>query len=86
MIDPDAVRIIERLKSAGHQGYIVGGAVRDLLQGDTPKDFDLVTDAVPTKIKKLFRNARIIGKRFRLVHIMKPRACGSSERRKQCLQ
>lgn len=70
MIDPDAVRIIERLKSAGHQAYIVGGAVRDLLQGDTPKDFDLVTDALPTKIKKLFRNARIIGKRFRLVHIM----------------
>jgi len=70
MIEPDAVRIIERLKNAGHQAFIVGGAVRDLLQGATPKDFDLVTDAVPTKIKKLFRNARIIGKRFRLVHIM----------------
>ena len=70
MIDLDAVRIIERLKSAGHQAYIVGGAVRDLVQGNKPKDFDLVTDAVPAKIKKLFRNARIIGKRFRLVHIV----------------
>ena len=70
MIDPDAIRIIERLKSSGHQAYIVGGAVRDLLQDRKPKDFDLATDALPTKIKKLFRNARIIGKRFRLVHIM----------------
>ena len=70
MIDPEAARIIERLKGAGHQAYIVGGAVRDLLQDKKPKDFDLVTDALPTKIKKLFRNARIIGKRFRLVHIM----------------
>ena len=70
MIDPDAIRIIERLKNAGHQGYIVGGAVRDLLLDRTPKDFDLVTDALPTKIKKIFRNARIIGKRFRLVHIL----------------
>ncbi|HWR11468.1 MAG TPA: polynucleotide adenylyltransferase PcnB [Rectinemataceae bacterium] len=70
MIDADAIRIIERLKSAGHQAYIVGGAVRDLLQDRKPKDFDLVTDAVPTQIRKLFRNARIIGKRFRLVHIM----------------
>ncbi|PKL07245.1 MAG: polynucleotide adenylyltransferase PcnB [Spirochaetae bacterium HGW-Spirochaetae-9] len=69
MIDPEAARIIERLKGAGHQAYIVGGAVRDLLQNKKPKDFDLVTDALPTKIKKLFRNARIIGKRFRLVHI-----------------
>jgi poly(A) polymerase len=68
-IDPDAIRIIERLKNAGHQAYIVGGAVRDLVQGKTPKDFDLATDAIPAKIKKLFRNARIIGKRFRLVHI-----------------
>lgn len=70
MIDPDAVRIIERLKGSGHQAYVVGGAVRDLLRNRKPKDFDLATDALPTKIKKLFRNARIIGKRFRLVHIM----------------
>ena len=68
-IDPDAARIIERLKSAGQQAYIVGGAVRDLLKGKLPKDFDLVTDALPARIRKLFRNARIIGKRFKLVHI-----------------
>jgi poly(A) polymerase len=70
MIDPDALRIVERLKSEGHQAYIVGGAVRDLVQGKIPKDFDLVTDALPNKIKRLFRNARVIGRRFRLVHIM----------------
>jgi poly(A) polymerase len=69
-IDREAVRIVERLKAAGHEAYIVGGAVRDLLQDRNPKDFDLVTDALPAKIKKLFRNARIIGKRFRLVHIV----------------
>ena len=69
-IDREAIRIVERLKADGHEAYIVGGAVRDLLQDRAPKDFDLVTDAVPTKIKKLFRNARIIGKRFRLVHII----------------
>ncbi|MDX9784668.1 MAG: polynucleotide adenylyltransferase PcnB [Spirochaetia bacterium] len=70
MIDPDALRIIERLKAEGHQAYIVGGAVRDLVQGKSPKDFDLVTDALPNKIKRLFRSARVIGRRFRLVHIM----------------
>lgn len=68
-IDPDAVRITERLRSAGYSAYIVGGAVRDLLVGKQPKDFDVVTDAVPRAIKKLFRNCRIIGKRFRLAHI-----------------
>ncbi|HEY9053527.1 MAG TPA: polynucleotide adenylyltransferase PcnB, partial [Rectinemataceae bacterium] len=68
-IDPEAYKIVKRLKDAGHQAYIVGGAVRDLLIGKEPKDFDLVTDAYPPKIKKLFRNSRIIGKRFRLVHI-----------------
>lgn len=68
-IDPDAIRIAHRLKSAGHSAYIVGGAVRDLLVGRVPKDFDLVTDAHPRKIKRLFRNSRIIGKRFRLVHV-----------------
>ena len=68
-IDPDALRIALRLKSAGHSVYIVGGAVRDLLIGKKPKDFDLVTDAHPRKLKRLFRNSRIIGKRFRLVHV-----------------
>jgi poly(A) polymerase len=68
-IDPDAVGIIKRLRSAGHCAYIVGGAVRDLLAGKKPKDFDIVTGAAPRQLKRLFRNSRIIGKRFRLVHI-----------------
>lgn len=68
-IDPDAIRIISQLKEYGYTAYIVGGAVRDLIVGNTPKDFDIVTDATPSRIKKLFRNSRIIGKRFRLVHI-----------------
>jgi poly(A) polymerase len=69
-VDFEAIKIIEKLKNAGHQAFIVGGAVRDLLQGRGPKDFDLVTDALPARIRKIFRNARIIGKRFRLVHIL----------------
>ncbi len=68
-IDPDAIRIIEHLRNNGHEAYIVGGAVRDLLLGRAPKDFDLVTDAQPTRIRRIFRNARVIGKRFRLVHV-----------------
>lgn len=68
-IDPDAMRVITHLRESGYDAYIVGGAVRDLMVGKTPKDFDIVTDATPTKIKKLFRNSRIIGKRFRLVHV-----------------
>ena len=68
-IDPDALRVITQLKSFGFSAYLVGGAVRDLLLGKTPKDFDIVTDATPSKIKKLFRNSRIIGRRFRLVHV-----------------
>ncbi len=68
-IDRDAIHIIEKLKNAGFKAYLVGGAVRDLLLGNSPKDFDLVTDALPNQIRKLFRNSRIIGKRFRLVHI-----------------
>ena len=71
-IDPDALRIADRLRSMGHSAYIVGGAVRDLLAGRKPKDFDLVTDAAPRQIKRFFRNSRIIGKRFRLVHIFFP--------------
>ncbi|MCR5612951.1 polynucleotide adenylyltransferase PcnB [Treponema sp.] len=69
-IDPDAMRIVQRLKDNGFTAYIVGGAVRDLLVGNTPKDFDIVTDATPSKIKRIFRNSRIIGKRFRLVHVI----------------
>lgn len=68
-VSPEAKRIIDRLKKNGHSAYIVGGAVRDLLVGRRPKDFDIVTNATPARIKKLFWNARIIGRRFRLVHI-----------------
>ena len=69
-IDPDALRIVQRLKDNGFTAYIVGGAVRDLLVGRAPKDFDIVTDATPSKIKRIFRNSRIIGRRFRLVHVI----------------
>lgn len=68
-VDPDAVRIVERLWRSGHAAYIVGGAVRDLVLGRKPKDYDIVTDAEPPRIKKLFYRSRIIGKRFRLVHV-----------------
>ncbi|MBP5603881.1 MAG: polynucleotide adenylyltransferase PcnB [Treponema sp.] len=69
-IDPDALQIINRLRDAGYTSYIVGGAVRDLIVGNVPKDFDIVTDATPSKIKRIFRNSRIIGRRFRLVHVV----------------
>lgn len=69
MVDPDAVRIIARLQRHGYEAYVVGGAVRDLMLGKVPKDFDIATSAEPNQIRKLFRNCRIIGKRFRLAHI-----------------
>ena len=69
-IDHNALFICDRLRNAGYEAYIVGGAVRDLISGRKPKDFDIVTDAFPRQIKKLFRNARIIGKRFLLVHVL----------------
>jgi len=69
-IDPDALQIVNRLRDAGFTTYIVGGAVRDLIVGNKPKDFDIVTEATPSKIKKIFRNSRIIGRRFRLVHVV----------------
>ena len=68
-IDNDAIRIITHLRNNGFDACIVGGAVRDLLIGKKPKDIDIVTNAEPARIKRLFRNSRIIGKRFRLVHI-----------------
>jgi len=68
-IDPDALKIIYRLNSQGFIAYLTGGAVQNLMQGITPKDFDLVTDARPGQIKKRFRNAFVIGRRFRLAHI-----------------
>ena len=68
-IDSEAKSIIQRLKSSGYESYIVGGAVRDLILKKKPKDFDIVSEASPLKIKKIFRNSRIIGRRFKLVHI-----------------
>jgi len=68
-IDEDAFKVIRRLKRNGYQAYLVGGCVRDLLLGLKPKDFDIATSARPRQIKKLFRNSRIIGRRFRLAHI-----------------
>jgi poly(A) polymerase len=68
-VDSEAVSITKRLKNAGFDSYIVGGAVRDLILGKKPKDFDIASAASPTKIKKVFRTSRIIGRRFRLVHV-----------------
>jgi poly(A) polymerase len=68
-IDAEAVTIIQRLKDAGFESYIVGGAVRDLILNKKPKDFDITSQANPARIKKIFRNSRIIGRRFKLVHV-----------------
>jgi poly(A) polymerase len=68
-VDSEAISIVKRLKHSGYDTYIVGGAVRDLILGKKPKDFDIVSIASPTRIRKIFRNSRIIGRRFRLVHV-----------------
>ncbi|HEV8548297.1 MAG TPA: polynucleotide adenylyltransferase PcnB, partial [Polyangiaceae bacterium] len=69
-IDPDAAKVMRRLVKAGYEAYLVGGGVRDLLVGITPKDFDVATNARPDDVRRLFRNSRIIGRRFRLVHVL----------------
>jgi poly(A) polymerase len=68
-IDPDALKVLYRLSSHGFTAYLVGGAVRDMLLGRKPVDFDIGTNAHPNQIKKLFRNAFLIGRRFRLAHV-----------------
>jgi poly(A) polymerase len=68
-ISPNALKVLYRLKEAGYQGFLVGGAVRDLLLGLKPKDFDVATDALPEEVRRLFRNCRLIGRRFRLAHV-----------------
>ena len=69
LVSPAAVRIVHKLCEAGFEAYIVGGAVRDLLLGAHPKDFDVATNATPEQVKSLFRSARIIGRRFQIVHV-----------------
>jgi poly(A) polymerase len=69
-IDPDAVKVLKRLARHGHTAYLVGGGVRDLLLGRAPKDVDIATSARPSEMRRLFRNCRIIGRRFRLAHIL----------------
>lgn len=69
-IDPDAAKVVRRLDRAGYEAYLVGGCVRDLLLGGKPKDFDVATSARPEDVRALFRNCRIIGRRFRLAHIL----------------
>src|SRR6185312_4633175 len=69
-ISKAALRVLYRLNEAGYAAYLVGGAVRDLLLGVQPKDFDVATSATPDEVKKLFRNCRLIGRRFRLAHVV----------------
>lgn len=69
-LDPDAVKTLQRIHQMGCRAYIVGGSVRDLLLGRKPKDYDVVTDAHPQELRRMFANSRIIGRRFRLVHVV----------------
>src|SRR5438477_11011482 len=68
-LDPDAVKVVRRLRRAGFTAYLVGGCVRDLLLGMRPKDFDVATSAHPNEVKETFCNSRLIGRRFRLAHV-----------------
>lgn len=69
-ISPNALKVLYRLNSAGFEAYLVGGCVRDLIVGIQPKDFDVVTNATPDEVKGVFNNCRLIGRRFRLAHVM----------------
>ena len=69
-LDPDALKIVKKLNKEGYEAYLVGGCIRDLLLGYEPKDFDVATNATPEQIQKKFKRSRIIGRRFKLVHIM----------------
>jgi poly(A) polymerase len=69
-VDPDAAKVVKRLTRNGHAAYLVGGGVRDLLLGQKPKDFDVATSARPHEVRALFRNCRVIGRRFRLAHVL----------------
>ncbi|GAB7262263.1 polynucleotide adenylyltransferase PcnB [Dickeya ananatis] len=69
-ISENALKVLYRLSKAGYEAYLVGGGVRDLLLGKKPKDFDITTNATPEQVRKLFRNCRLVGRRFRLAHVM----------------
>jgi poly(A) polymerase len=69
-ISPNALRVLYRLRDGGYSAYLVGGAVRDLLVGGHPKDFDIATSATPEEVRQLFRNSRLIGRRFRIAHVV----------------
>ncbi|WP_312953042.1 polynucleotide adenylyltransferase PcnB [Superficieibacter sp.] len=69
-ISENALKVLYRLNKAGYEAYLVGGGVRDLLLGKKPKDFDVTTSATPDQVRKLFRNCRLVGRRFRLAHVM----------------
>ena len=70
LLDQDALKILKKLNNSGHETYLVGGCIRDILLRHKPKDFDIATSATPEQIHKLFKRSRIIGRRFKLVHIM----------------
>lgn len=70
LISENALKVLNRLNKQGYEAYLVGGCVRDLLLGQTPKDFDVTTNATPEQVQKVFRNCRLVGRRFRLAHIM----------------
>ena len=69
-MDPDALKVVNRLNRGGYRSYLVGGCVRDMLLGRHPKDFDVVTSATPSQIRTLFSNSRTIGRRFKIVHVV----------------
>ncbi len=69
-ISENALKVMYRLNKAGYESWLVGGGVRDLLLGKKPKDFDVTTNATPDQVRKLFRNCRLVGRRFRLAHVM----------------
>src|SRR4051812_15291436 len=68
-ISPNALRVLYRLREGGFMAFLVGGCVRDLLIGLEPKDFDVATNALPEQVRRLFRNCRLVGRRFRLAHV-----------------
>ncbi|MGN0908891.1 MAG: hypothetical protein ACI4NA_04660, partial [Succinivibrio sp.] len=69
-IPPQAASVLEGLRRAGYQAYLVGGCIRDLLTGKKPKDFDVSTNATPEQVRRVFQNSRIIGRRFKICHVV----------------